>query len=416
MLLAEKMLLAGFSPQFVKFVLFWLRNRVLNYKSWLVVVGNSSLAQGDPASPPLFTVYSDYDIPAKLEQVKQFKFADDTAFLVYGKTWKEVDDKCEFILKDLMNWSRINGLTLSTAKTECLPFFRKNKSPNEVIAPFERESLRYLGLVMDRNLSFTEFIDVVLNKKLTCMVFALRKIASYTLLKNRRCFLFGILSLIVWPLFYIPMLSENHLKTLETWYNKLLRACLKVGNFVDIESLRLVIGIEPFKNFYERLLCNKMISVNARNSWYIQNSLGESPNLEIINSTIEKRENHCPRENMRHERRPQDFKFKLKILQNEVKKIVDRKVDIKKLPWAVNESFWVEKDWESIRFFALEETEHLWKSRQNFIKQSIYFCQLKRTVLNRGEQNKIIESFIESRRAHWCHIPNALLDTTFEMV
>ena len=414
-ILLEKLLKAGVSPQLVKFIKFWLADRKVCFKSFVIFLGVSGLPQGSPLSPVLFCFYCDFELADGQKcSVVFYVYADDSSFQIAAKTWREVDAIALKLLNDFSSWSRANGLTLSEQKTEVISFGRKQKSSYKQLAQYEKNVVRYLGLFLDKELSFRHHIEVVLEKKLTGLLYALKYIGNFTRIKFRRELLFSILQNIYWPIFYIAGLSKSQKAALVTWYNKLVKGCVKVGFFVDIETCQKIIGIETFDQLYNRQMVTKLVTVSARSSFYKQNGC---ENLETDFSEIYtplKLEKYQIRRELRPNRKEVENSFRLSktIMQNEVWKIANESIKWDELPWLKNQTFFKERWWGSVKITARESVENLGKKRQEIIKNSLYVQKLSK--LKTLKQEKIVVSnFIENRRENWTFVPEELINERF---
>ena len=89
-------------------------------------------------------------------------FADDTAAYMSGKNLQEMNDTLNKNLSNLMNWTYRNRLSLNMEKTVSICFSLQKQGKTEVrihgnSLPLENEDVekvKYLGLFVDRNLSW----------------------------------------------------------------------------------------------------------------------------------------------------------------------------------------------------------------------------------------------------------------------
>lgn len=135
---------------------------------------NCGLPQGSPASPVLFMLYTQpicdvgtLQIPGLILQrirgkfwpANRFGYADDTAMLRIGNTLEETTEQVENDIQALIAWGHDNAISFDYEKTEVMHFSRKKNtiSPpvrhgDHLIEP--KEALRWLGLWLDRKLTF----------------------------------------------------------------------------------------------------------------------------------------------------------------------------------------------------------------------------------------------------------------------
>lgn len=147
--------------------------------------------QGTVLGPILFSVYMNELLNLKVK-AKIISYADDTVLLCEGDNWEEVRVTSTVVFATIQQWLDQNLLTLNLSKTKfmCysiydlhLPDFQEmhihsyqclldNKVNCQCInSILATNSIKYLGIIMDKNLKWCEHIDQ-LNKKL-------RKLISY---------------------------------------------------------------------------------------------------------------------------------------------------------------------------------------------------------------------------------------------
>ena len=252
---------------------------------------------------------------------------------------------------------------------------------------------------------------------MTGLLYALKYIGSFTRIKFRRELLFSILQNIYWPIFYIAGLSKSQKAALVTWYNKLVKGCVKVGFFVDIQTCQKVIGIESFDQLFNRQMVTKLVTISARSTFYEQNGF---ENIETDFSEIYtplNLEKYQIRRDLRPNRKQFENSFRLNktIMQNEVWKIANATIKWNELPWLKSPTFFKERWWGSVKIVARESVECLGKKRQEIIKNSLYVQKLSK--IKTLKQEKIeVSNFIESRRENWTFIPESLLTENFTLL
>ncbi|KAK4069806.1 hypothetical protein Purlil1_13644 [Purpureocillium lilacinum] len=121
------------------------------------------LAQGSPASPILFALYI-APIYRLGNSGGRFGYADDTAMLRVGCLLEETATLASRDMRELLTWGTSNGVTFDPDKTEIMHFSRK-KDParpsifQDDIEIVPADSIRWLGLWLDRKLSFKTHVD-----------------------------------------------------------------------------------------------------------------------------------------------------------------------------------------------------------------------------------------------------------------
>ncbi|OAQ61293.1 reverse transcriptase [Purpureocillium lilacinum] len=121
------------------------------------------LAQGSPASPILFALYI-APIYRLGNSGGRFGYADDTAMLRVGCSLQETTALASRDMRELLAWGASNGVTFDPDKTEIMHFSRKKDPARRSIFQNDAEivpadSIRWLGLWLDRKLSFKTHVD-----------------------------------------------------------------------------------------------------------------------------------------------------------------------------------------------------------------------------------------------------------------
>ena len=131
------------------------------------------MLQGSVQGPLLFLVYIN-NIQESPDKLKLFLFADDTNALYADKNLKTLESTVNQELCKLFDWLTANKLTLNIKKKNFVifrPAQRKlnyhpkimifDNDQNKNVALECKESVRYLGVIIDNNLSWKQHIDRV---------------------------------------------------------------------------------------------------------------------------------------------------------------------------------------------------------------------------------------------------------------
>ena len=131
----------------------------------------SGVPQGSALGPLLFLVYIN-DLPCCISHSTVNMFADDTALYYSCNNTDEILRRLNDDLKSISRWIKLNGLALNPKKYEYM-VIGSPKRINYVkfgafmlngVAIKRVETLKYLGIVLDSNMSWSSHIDYLCNK------------------------------------------------------------------------------------------------------------------------------------------------------------------------------------------------------------------------------------------------------------
>ena len=134
----------------------------------------SGVPQGSILGPILFLCFTN-ELAAAFPNDKLISYADDSQFVVTGKTMEQIKIKLERIIQKAENWYKANSLKSNPSKTEVI-IFTPNKNKNIIlptIAAFENgkkielevsETLKILGVHIDKHMTWNDHITKLRNK------------------------------------------------------------------------------------------------------------------------------------------------------------------------------------------------------------------------------------------------------------
>ena len=173
----------------------------LSYRKQFVSLGGVSsnylpitcgVPQGSILGPLLFIIYIN-DMHNAIKFSKVHHFADDTNLLFSHKNPKILRKRVNADLALLFDWLCANRLSLNVGKTEFVIFRPKRSKRSERVTLkinrctiFESNKIRYLGVILDPNLSWKHHI-FELNKKLfrgVGMIYKIRNLSDSDVLKS----------------------------------------------------------------------------------------------------------------------------------------------------------------------------------------------------------------------------------------
>ena len=141
--------------------------------------------QGTALSPLLFLIYVNEIGQLRLKGTL-ISYADDTAIIENGETWKEVKKDTEADMTKIVEWLEDNNLKLNMKKTNLVQFTLKNKKNEEELNFYARNGdygendnggedgwriqrvkhTKYLGVTIDENLNWKEHFKILTAKLL----------------------------------------------------------------------------------------------------------------------------------------------------------------------------------------------------------------------------------------------------------
>ena len=233
----------------------WFESYLKGRKQLVVVNDVSSesgivtcgVPQGSILGPLLFLCYIN-DMPISVK-CKLLLYADDSALIVSGYNSKEIGEELSRELESCRQWLIDNKLSLHLGKTEAILFGSKRKLKRDhsfevkcgEIKVTNVNSVKYLGLQIDNNLSGTSVIADIVKKCNTRLRFLyryndmlnieMRKTLSTALVQCS--FDYSCCS-------WYPGINETFRKKLQVLQNKMIRFILKLDNRAHIGNNELI--------------------------------------------------------------------------------------------------------------------------------------------------------------------------------
>lgn len=165
------------------------KNQILKYKSTTENV-KYGVPQGSILGPLLFICYIG-DMPDSLSKLYQVKnqlclYADDSNLIMSAKTRMELEIHSFIELAKIKNFFTDNNLILNTQKTNYITFCTKqNKNKNEELHLYmdnkdivQVETTKFLGIFIDRHLSWNLHIDHILHK-INSGIYAIKRLFHF---------------------------------------------------------------------------------------------------------------------------------------------------------------------------------------------------------------------------------------------
>ena len=151
------------------------RKQIVSYDGVLSEIQAIScgVPQGSILGPLLFILLIN-DIDENLQQCEMTLYADDSVLYVGGKTCDIIEEKLNSDLEQIANWFDQNNLVinLKKSKTECVLYGTHQRTsgskPMEVKINHskitESDVYEYLGVKMDKNLTFSDYLEKTIKK------------------------------------------------------------------------------------------------------------------------------------------------------------------------------------------------------------------------------------------------------------
>ena len=224
-----------------------IRSFLSNRKQYVSINGfNSSeqtilcgVPQGSTLGPLLFLLYIN-DLHFSLKKSVVSHFADDTCITYSAKKMKSLETVLNCELKIISDWLNANRLSLNVNKSKLIIFKSKRKIINTDNFSIKlngcklvsTDNVKYLGLYLDKNLSFDYHINQ-LSKKLSKSNGILAKLRHFT---SRQTLISVYYSIFYSHIIYgCPVWSLTNLNNINL-ISTLQKKCIRIINFSPINS------------------------------------------------------------------------------------------------------------------------------------------------------------------------------------
>lgn len=209
-----------------------------------IIESETGVPQGSILGPLLFLLYIN-DIGTSLEYSGYHLLADDTAIYIVGKDSEEMEHKINKDLENLYGWLESNKMKLNVDKTKAMIIGKDKKVENWINDGFAMkvgqsnieivEKHRYLGVIIDRELTFRDHMDYVC-KKIAGKIGVLSRISGDFSEWSRRT----IYNTIVLPHFIfggtiIYLARMEDLRRLQVLQNRAMRVILGCNRYTRVQ-------------------------------------------------------------------------------------------------------------------------------------------------------------------------------------
>lgn len=198
----------------------------VNNKSSPLAKVTCGVPQGSVLGPLLFLIYVN-DIANSVIDHNLRIFADDTNLFIAGDSIRSVNRDAQLAIDSLYNWFVANKLTVNVDKTCYMVFPRSNTSDINLflngLLIKKVDNCRYLGVIIDDELSWREHIQSVYNKliKYTSIFYKLRQMLPSKILRD--VYFALVHSHLMYAIEIYANTSPTYLHKLSVLNNKLLR-------------------------------------------------------------------------------------------------------------------------------------------------------------------------------------------------
>ena len=248
----------------------WFRSYLTNRRQ-VTTVGDSvsdelqikcGVPQGSILGPLLFICYIN-DVSRNCIMTTPFVYADDTALLAHGHGVAEIEGKLQSDINNLKNWFQLNKLSLNSSKTKSMLLCgRRSRLKSEVLninidgtAVECVSEMKYLGLTVDRHLTFEHHVNKLCGK-VSSRTGLLWRIRSFI---NKDLALLLYNSLIFPHLLYANFIldgcSKGNIEKLKVEQNNAVRAVLQADYRTPCVKLYQDAKVDPIDVCMKKTVC-----------------------------------------------------------------------------------------------------------------------------------------------------------------
>lgn len=282
-LLAKKLIDIGVPNKITNNIITLYTNRQIFIKTNEDIIGprttSLGLPQGSILSPLLFIIYTSEFGKNFDPNLRVLQFADDFCIYYENSNIDYTINKLSVASQEIKKWSSDLGFSISEEKSAVCTFSRRRyQLPNKInLGPYEfpcKNSIKYLGIVLDKKLIWKDHINH-LTKKCENAINILRVFCKHKWGADPNIALIFYKSLVRSILDYGSIFYGNtyhtHLKKIDLVRNKCLRLCLGLLRSTPINVLEVESG-EPPLEFRRQFLSDKFTTkMYSKNSTCIRN-------------------------------------------------------------------------------------------------------------------------------------------------
>lgn len=298
-ILLKKLHLMGLSGSSLELLRSYLQNR----KQVVCIEGatscertvNIGVPQGSVLGPLMFLIFiNDF---AQLPLMGElYLFADDSSIFYPGKNSDEIKRKMERDMVLIHEFFRLNRISMNVAKTKVMIFSTKRKKHDPIVLEFgqheieESENVKFLGIIIDRNLSWSEHCKMVLTK-VSQGLGILNKFRFKFDVTTKKLIYFALIHS---HLSYCTALwgASSLAEKIQVAQNKSLRTVYNVDNRSNRVELYLLADVLPLAGLYKKQVStyiykNKNVTDGVVKTFQNKYNTKGKRNLQISNNRLE---------------------------------------------------------------------------------------------------------------------------------
>ena len=260
-LIIESLKALGAGPFIINWIMSYLSDRIqyiqlddTKSESWCVEVG---VIQGGILSPDLFNIAT-ITQSFWCEDSDSLAYADDGGHVVADLSTDECIKKAEYVCERMAQWYDKVGLTMNAKKTEIVCFgchVNEILVKGELIKPSNK--IKFLGAYIEKDLGWKAQVKYVADK-VRFAAANIRKQSTGTNLKERIILYNGWVkgNVMANGLAYLPCLTNDQLKDMQTAMNASIRAILRLPKYghLPMSEYRAMLGLESIETIRDKIV------------------------------------------------------------------------------------------------------------------------------------------------------------------